>query len=561
MPQVPPSISLPSAGSPMIPITRILLAAGLFAAAAPLAAQHDHAHPASSTPSDVSRLGRVEFANSGAAAAQPAFQRGMALLHSFLHEEAAEAFRQAQAADPRFAMAYWGELMAIQGDRAAIHSVLQRLGRTPAERQAKAPTQRERDYLALVERFVYASEEDDAVAYQFADAWRALHEAYPADDDATLFYALAVSGLRYVEEDDAAKSLRRGVEAGALAEEVFARRPDHPGAAHYLIHIYDDARLAPLGLRAARVYSRIAPAAYHAVHMPSHIFFQFGMWDDVVAANARGWALSKARTAGGDVPPGEWDYHALDWLHFAWLQQGRVRQARVAADSVRAIWTAERIATAPVHRRAFLARLAQGFDARDALETGRYPAAIDHRKLFTGTDFLVAALAAEERRDAAAMDAVMARFAFYQDSVVKGDPTAFGPAQRATLLRLRAVRARAAGQTDSAVALLRLAADSVEADPSHYLAEGPQRANVGTTHLLLGQVQLQAGKTEDALASFDRALELSPGRAAAVLGRARALTALGRRDEARRTYARLAETWRNADPDLPALAEVRSGSR
>lgn len=544
----------------MIPITRILLAAALVASAAPLAAQHDHEHPASSTPSDVSRLGRVEFANSGSAAAQPAFQRGVALLHSFLYDEAAEAFRQAQAADPRFAMAYWGEVMAIYGDSASTASVFQRLGRTPAERQAKAPTQRERDYLALVERFAFAPD-NDTTSYHFAEAWRTLHEAYPTDDDATLFYALSLASLRYVERNDAAKSLRLGVEAGALAEEVFARRPDHPGAAHYLIHIYDDARLAPLGLRAARVYSRIAPAAFHAVHMPSHIFFQFGMWDDVVAANARGWALSKARTAGGDVPPGEWDYHALDWLHFAWLQQGRVRQARVAADSVRAIWTAERVAAAPAWRQPFLSRLAQGFDARDALETGRYPATIDHRTLVSGTDFLVAALAAGERRDAAAMDSVMARFAVYQDSVVKDDPTAFGPAQRATLLRLRALHARAAGHADSAIALLRLAADSVEADPSLYLAEGPQRANVGTTHLLLGQVQLQAGKAADALASFDRALELSPGRAAAVLGRARALSALGRRDEARRTYARLAETWRNADPDLPALAEVRAGSR
>jgi hypothetical protein len=537
-----------------------LVAAALLAAT-PLAAQHDdHAHDASPlATTDIARLGRVEFANSGSAAAQPAFLRGMTLLHSFLFSEARSAFREAETADPGFAMAYWGEMLSAD-DSAAVDSILRRLGPTPAARAAKAPTARERDYLAIAERFLLTSSDDDSVTVAYADAWRALHERFPDDDDATLFYALALISRRFTEQADANRSLRTAVEAGALIEDVFSRRPEHPGAAHYLIHAYDDARLAPLGLRAARVYARIAPAAHHAVHMPSHIFFQFGMWDDVVAANERGWALSKASTGGGELPPEEWDYHALDWLHFGYLQQGRLRRARVLADSVRAIWTPARVAAAPEYRRGFLSRLAATFDARDALETGRYPAAVDPAALVSPNDLLAAAMGAASRRDLAAIDAVRRRVEAVNDSMARERPGDVGPAQRAAVLRIRALRAQAAGHADSAVALLRTAADSVALDPALFLAEGPQRSSVGVTHLLLARALAEGGRYAEALAAYDRALELSPGRSAAVLGRARVLVRLGRADEARRAYAQLAASWKNADPELADLAEVRAGA-
>ncbi|MES1211281.1 MAG: hypothetical protein ABUL63_02995, partial [Acidobacteriota bacterium] len=189
------------------------LAAFLAAIAAPLAAQHDdHAHGTSAAAAtDIARLGRVEFANSGAPAAQPAVQRGMTLLHSFLFDEARIAFLEAQAADPGFALAYWGEMVSA-GDSAAADSILRRLGRTPAERAAKAPTERERGYLAIAERFLLSTSDDDSVAVAFADAWRALHERYPDDDDATLFYALSLVSRRYAERADADRSLRTAVE-------------------------------------------------------------------------------------------------------------------------------------------------------------------------------------------------------------------------------------------------------------------------------------------------------------------------------------------------------------
>jgi len=540
-------------------ITR--LAAAALLAATPLAAQHDdHAHGSSPlAATDVARLGRVEFANSGAAAAQPAFLRGMTLLHSFLFDEARASFREAETVDPGFAMAYWGE-MASSGDSAAADSILRRLGPTPAARAAKAPTARERDYLSIAERFLLTSSDDDSLTVAYAEAWRGLHERYPDDDDATLFYALALVSRRFTEQADANRSLRTAVEAGALIEDVFRRRPEHPGAAHYLIHVYDDARLAPLGLRAARVYARIAPAAHHAVHMPSHIFFQFGMWDDVVAANERAWALSRASTGGRELPPEEWDYHALDWLHFGYLQQGRLGRARVLADSVRAIWTPARVAAAPEYRRGFLSRLAATFDARDALETGRYPAAADPAALVSPNDLLVAAMGAASRRDFAAIDAVRRRMEAVNDSMARERPGDVGPSQRAAVLRIRAVRAQAAGHADSAVALLRTAADSVALDPALFLAEGPQRSSVGVTHLLLARALAEDGRNAEALAAYDRALELSPGRSAALLGRARVLARLGRADDARHAYAQLAASWKNADPELPDLAEVRTGA-
>ncbi len=546
---------------------------GILAAALALppaaAAQHDagHAHPPSAAPvSDLGRLGRVEFPNSGAPAAQPAFQRGMALLHSFLFREAREAFREARRVDPGFAMAYWGELRSAD-DSAAADTVMRQFGPTAAARLARARTPRERDYLALAERYAVVPERaqgDTALTYRQLDDARALHQRYPDDDEARLLYALALVGARFAAAsapDGAERSLRMSVEAAGLIEEVFARRPDHPGAAHYLIHAYDDARLAPLGLRAARVYARIAPAAHHAVHMPSHIFYQFGMWDDVVAANERAWALSKASTAGRPVPAERWDYHALDWLHYAHLQRGERRRAAALADSARAALTPPRLATLPAGARAFYARLPVAWAAREPLEVGERdgPAPAVPSALVEGA-WLAHARHAARRGDRAAVEAAERRLQAVVDSTRRAEPQRLAPGTPRVVHLVRALALQAAGQRDSALVLLRAAADTAERRPSLPLAEGPARSEAGTPRVMLGELLLDAGRPAEAVVAFDRALALSPGRSAALLGRARALARLGRGDEAARAYARLLDNWRRADPDLPALAEARRGA-
>src|SRR5262249_13975807 len=213
-------------------------------------------------------LGRTDFPTSGSPAAQEPFLRGALLLHSFEYSDAAEAFRKAQAAQPGFAMAYWGEAMTYnhplwsEQDRDAARRALERLAPTPAERLAKAPTPREKMYLEAVEA-LYGEGDRAARDRAYAEAMRRLHERFPDDLDAEAFYALALLGTTEGKRDFAVY-----MKAAALVEDVFAKNREHPGAAHYLIHCYDDPVHAPLGMRAARVYAGFAPAAVHALHMP-----------------------------------------------------------------------------------------------------------------------------------------------------------------------------------------------------------------------------------------------------------------------------------------------------
>ena len=276
-------------------------------------------HHSSTSAQAAADLGDITFPNSGSFAAQPHFIRGVLLLHSFQYAEAAEAFRSAQRADSGFAMAYWGEAMAYnrslwaEQNRAAATQALERLGSSPQARLAKAPTDREKAYLGAVHALYGegVKRERDAA---YAREMERLAAMYPEDLEARAFYALAIlaSGGR-------TRDLANYMRAAAIAEEIFAINPRHPGAAHLLIHAYDDPVHAPLGLRAARAYATLAPSSAHALHMPAHIFFALGHWDEVIDANVR--SLAAERRAG------RVGTHAMHWLVYAYLQQGRRDEA------------------------------------------------------------------------------------------------------------------------------------------------------------------------------------------------------------------------------------------
>src|SRR5687768_14887402 len=272
-------------------------------------------------------FGKVDFPASGARAAQTHFLRGLALLHDFEYPAAAAAFKEAQRIDPGFALAYWGEAMTynhpvwFQQDSVAARAALARLGATPEARAARAPTAREKDYLAAVE-VLYGPGDKKTRDLAYRDAMQRLMQKYPDDEDAALFYALALLGSAHSGRD-----LGIYMRAAAVSEEVFRKYPEHPGAAHYLIHSYDDPQHAPLGLPAARIYSRIAPGAGHAQHMTSHIFIALGMWDDVVRANQNAMKVVNAeRHHAGHGPAGCGHYNI--WLQYAYLIQGLVEDAR-----------------------------------------------------------------------------------------------------------------------------------------------------------------------------------------------------------------------------------------
>lgn len=278
-------------------------------------------------------LGKIDFPNSGSQEAQADFIEGMKFLHNFEYEDAARAFRRAQKIDPDFAMAYYGEAKShnhpiwMQQDRIAAIEVLSRLGETVDEREGKAPTQREKDYLMTLEILYGNSSESRGKSkeerdFLYRDAMKELHVKYPNDHEATAFYGLSILGTAHEGRDFAIY-----MKAAAELMDVWNKNPEHPGAAHYLIHSFDDPIHAPLGLPMAKAYSEIAPAAAHAQHMTSHIFLALGMWKNVINANivardvqtTRQKELNEKTTVCGHYP---W------WLQYGYLQQGKTEEAR-----------------------------------------------------------------------------------------------------------------------------------------------------------------------------------------------------------------------------------------
>ena len=299
--------------------SRLVCALAVLALTAPISAQFEN-------------VGTISFPTSGSAQAQPHFLRGVAILHSFGWKQAIAEFKQAQQAQPDFAMAYWGETLCYnhpltaEQDAKNPREVLARLGPNTAARLAKAPTPREKGFLQAVEALWGEGEwRQRRVAYM--NAMERLYKQFPSDDEVKTFYALSLlSGARALDDN----TFRYEVKAGALALDVFQRNPKHPGAPHYVIHSFDDPIHAPLALPSAHAYAAIVPAVSHGVHMPTHIFIQHGMWNEVSSQNMRAFQVAKDLWQPGDVP-GDM-VHSLDWGQYGFLQLGDYAGARKAME-------------------------------------------------------------------------------------------------------------------------------------------------------------------------------------------------------------------------------------
>src|SRR5947208_4310319 len=278
------------------------------------------------------RLGTIDFPTSGAPAARAPFIRGVLLLHSFEYGDAARAFREAQRLDSGFALAYWGEAMTYthpvwnEQDGNAARAALQRLAATRDARRAKAPTRREQAYLDAVE-ILYGDGSKAVRDTAYSLAMGRLVARFPADREAKVFYALSLLGL-----NQGVRDVPTYLRAAAIVDTVFRENPNHPGAAHLLIHSYDDPIHAPLGLAAARAVSKIAPDAAHAQHMTTHIFLALGMWDDVDSQNE----IASGRDRSAWTP-----HHYTWWLGYGYLEQGRYGEALQHLERMRrnADWT------------------------------------------------------------------------------------------------------------------------------------------------------------------------------------------------------------------------------
>jgi tetratricopeptide (TPR) repeat protein len=304
----------------------ILGVIALFLSLCAAGADPVHQHPLDQqSPSVRGALGVVHFESSGARRAQPVFIRGLLLLHSFEYPAARREFQKAQELDPSFAMAVWGEALTYnhtlwnEQDTAAARAALAKLGATPEEQVAKGKTAREREYLRSV-TLLYGQGEKAERDAAYSAALSDLSKRYPKDLDARSLYALSLLGL------SPRRDIRTYMRAAAEVEAVYEIDRNHPGALHYLIHAYDDPVHAPLGLRAARLYAKVAPAASHAQHMTSHIFFSLGLWDDAIAANE-----ASVRVA---AEQGEHAYHSLLWLEYAYLQENKRAAAEALVQSL-----------------------------------------------------------------------------------------------------------------------------------------------------------------------------------------------------------------------------------
>lgn len=482
-------------------------------------------------------LGKIDFPSSASSAAALPFLRGVLLLHSFEYEDAAQAFRQSQQADSGFALAYWGEAMTYthplwnEKDAGAARAALARLAPTPAERRARAGTERERMYLDAVEALY---QEGAAKARQdtlYSAAMARVLEAYPDDDEARSFHALSLMGL-----SQGVRNVAAYMRGGALAMEVYRRNPQHPGALHYIIHAFDDPVHAPLGLFAAREYSAIASDADHAQHMTTHIFLALGMWREVVSQNA----IASGRDTSSWKPG-----HYTAWHGYGLIQLGRYDAARAFLELARrnlgSGGSSGRQSALLTMRAHYLISTERWRDsAADwvlAMPEARAGAQV--------IDLYARAVTAIHRGRVADAEAALPRM---QRLAAMREPEeiAFGSPKLPEILitQLRAQLLWERGQRTQALALLEKVTSEADAIPAEF---GPPDI-VKPSHELLGELLLAAGQPARAQREFARALEAAPGRSLSLRGLLRAATATGDTAAAAAARRQLDDNWREADP-------------
>lgn len=499
---------------------------------------------------DDAHYGQTTFPNSGSVDAQDAFMEGLLMLHSFEYMDARKAFRKAREIDTDFAMAYWGESLThyrvlwneIEADKA--REVLAELAPTPQARAEKAGTAREQAYLATLE--ILLAEGDDAGrALRFAEAMALLAADYPDDENASAFYALALLGSSGADRDFSIY-----MRSAAVSEAVIAKNPLHPGAIHYLIHAYDDPVHAPLGLPAALVYSEIAPAATHALHMPSHIFFPLGMWQEATDINIRSYAAGVAWGAKNNKPVNGGGAHALTWLVYSLMQEGRMAEARTHMQEFQEIVSQE-----PARGGQFAETWASYVVGTDYSDAEYVELELDASKMPSRRSsmyFYVKGAAAVRNGDLAAAGVELNNLTALE---MKLDDLNWSElAQDVMALELRALIAEANGNSADAIELLQQAAKIEFSMPRRFGPPWPPKPS----HELLGELLAKNGRHDAAMAQFKIGLSLAKDRTASLQGLARSAKAAGSNETAHRAYTALLGNLQRADSNFSALKEAQS---
>ncbi len=547
-----------------LPVIALLTAALLVAslcrtpsAGALEAYQHEH-DPAE-------KLGRVNFPVSCNPQARKQFNHAVAWLHSFEYEEAEKLFTEVTVTDPRCGMGYWGIAMSNYHPLWAPPTAAELQKGSSAIEKAKsvgARTGREQDYIAAIEVFYKDADKLDhrTRSFAYSESMERLYRRYPSDREAGVFYALTLIATGTMTND---KSYTKEKKAAQILNRVLVREPLHPGVTHYLIHSYDYPALAHLALRAARSYAKIAPASAHAQHMPSHIFTRLGLWQEAIRSNLDAKASAKAFAVRNRMT-GVWDeqFHAMDYLAYAYLQSGQDKQAWGVLDELNKIQKAEpesfkvAYALAAIPARYALERrqwdeaakltLPQGTSGSFPWQSFRWAEAHIH---------FARAIGAARIGDTVSARQEIEKLAAIREAVieVKGG---YDWAKQVEIERQVALAwlAYAEGKYEESLRLMRAAAELDDATEKHPVTPGailPAREQ-------LGELLLELKQPVAALQEFETSLHRAPNRFNGLYGAARAAKLAADRKRAKTYYAKLVALCRQADNIRPELKEAKA---
>jgi hypothetical protein len=496
-------------------------------------AQEEHHHHALTE----EEVGSVQFATSCSKDVVANFNPAVALLHSFQYEQTRQAFAEVAKEDPQCAMAQWGIAMShyhglwdsgdIVAGRAALRS---------AQQIAAAnlvTTAREKAYIdALAEIYAEDGKDKTAHAQAFEQKMAALQSAYPGDDEAAIFHALSLA----ITAPKTDKTFANQRKCGEILEPLLAKYPNHPGIAHYMIHCYDNPVLAEQGLSAARMYAKIAPASAHANHMPSHIFTRVGLWEESISSNLKSAELAtkdEATSANGEAR--DQRLHAMDYLEYAYLQSGRVSQAKAVLDEMNSLKPIPGLTLTGGYANAAI-------PARYALERGDWQAGSALQPAGETVPWAQAitwmAIGVGSARSGKADRAVEAehRLATLRDSAVS--QSLYWSNQIEVQRReVAAWIAEKNGQTADAITTMRSAAELEESMDKHAVTPGA----IIPAREMLAEVLLTHDRAGDSLAEYQAVLKLTPNRFNAVYGAARAAEAAGNAEAANQYFRKLTE--------------------
>jgi tetratricopeptide (TPR) repeat protein len=513
-------------------------------------------------------LGQISFpTTTGSAQAQDAFIRGVLLLHLFEYPFARDEFLKAQELDPAFAMAYWGEAMTHnhpiwdRQNTAAGRAALMKLAPTPEQRITATPAPREQGFLAAVEMLYGAGTKAQRdVAYM--RAMEQLAARYPDDHEVQLFYALSLFGVQAGVRDTATYMM-----CTALAQDVFSKNPQHPGAAHYLIHGVDDPVHAVLGLRAARALAVMAPDAGHSQHMTSHIFTAVGMWSDVVSANEAAVEVQNAMRVERGMAARHWGHYNY-WLLYGYLQQGRFDTALELLTSAYA--EAQADGKPPNDRmnldsdRSLVGSVVQMW-ARYLIETRGWDSEVANWTFNAGSAFdpnlnisFVRAMQAANSGEPARVDPFLEQFRQLKQELTQiishqqeQAPTDLLYLERLAVMELELLAARAHAAGDLAEAV-RWAGEASLVEGDMPYSFGPPFVDYPSAEYL-GDLLLGTKQYADAVTAFTLQLERSRQKSRALLGLSEAQAGLGNTAEAEFTRQKLDRIRAAVDPPVKPI--------